>query len=171
MKIIIKAITFILIFFAFSCSKTKALPNFNKVEHYSLPKNDTLNERIYQKGYENLTVIEKEYLEMRDSENLNTLNDSLKYRKLEKINFRKKIISSNKFDDLQDIFYSDNCSPYSQNACAPIYRDIYIFKNNSDVVAIAKVCFECEILYYVDSKSKWYKYGDCFEFDKLKENK
>ena len=171
MKILLKAITFILIIFVFGCSKTKALPDFNKVEYYSLPEKDTLFERIYEKRYQNLTALEKEYLEIRDSDNPSSLIDSLKFSKLEKINFRKKTISSNKFDDLQDIFYSETCSPFTQKACAPIYRDIYIFKNNSTVVAIAKVCFECEILYYVDSKSKWQKSGDCVEFDKLREIK
>jgi len=155
------------------CSKSE-FPisfKFDKVEYYSLQEHDSMFEKIYQKRYKNLTLPEKQYLELREHEIPTNINDTLKLLSLEKISFQKTLLPSESYAKLREIFNSDNCSPFIQNACAPDYKDMYIFKNKSKIVAVAKVCFQCEILYFVDRKSKWQKFGDCVNFEKLKKIK
>ena len=168
MKSNIYIIAVLLLLLFSNCNKPKVAFNFDRVEHYSLPENDSLYETIYQKRFENLTALENEYMEMRNNENPSKINDTIIVSHLEKINFKKTIISPKKYEDLSEIFNPSPCTPFANNACAPIFRDIYIFKNHSKIVGIAKVCFECEILYFVDSKSNWEKFGDCVDFDDLK---
>ena len=155
------------------CSKSKSPISFefDKVERYSLLEKDSTFENINQKRYENLTLPEKLYLELREYEIPTNINDTLKLLNLEKISFQKTLLSLESHDKLREILNSDSCSPFIHNACAPDYKDIYIFKNKSKIVAVAKVCFQCEILYFVDYKTKWQKFGDCVDFETLKKIK
>ena len=54
-----------------------------------------------------------------------------------------------------------------ENACAPIYRDIYVFRNNNKIVGIAKICFGCQIVDFVSEKYNFQRYGECESLIKL----
>lgn len=165
----IKLITFLLsIIVLTSCSKPNSSFIFDKVEHYKDSGNNSLYETVYQKTFENFTILEKRYLEIIEKELPQKISDTSFIADLERLNFKKNIIKSNRFDELREIFNPNACSEYQKSACAPIYRDIYIFKNKSKVVAIAKVCFECQIVYFIDSNSKWERFGECTEYENLK---
>lgn len=165
----IKLITFLLsIIVLTSCSKPNSSFIFDKVEHYKDSGNNSLYETVYQKTFENFTILEKKYLEIIEKELPQKISDTSFIADLERLHFKKSIIKSNRFDELREIFNPNACSEYKKSACAPIYRDIYIFKNKSKVVAIAKVCFECQIVYFIDSKSKWERFGECTEYENLK---
>lgn len=165
----IKLITFLLsIIVLTSCSKPNSSFIFDKVEHYKDSGNNSLYETVYQKTFENFTILEKKYLEIIEKELPQKISDTSFIADLERLHFKKSIIKSNRFDELREIFNPKACSEYKKSACAPIYRDIYIFKNKSKVVAIAKVCFECQIVYFIDSNSKWERFGECSEYENLK---
>lgn len=165
----IKLITFLLsIIVLTSCSKPNSSFAFDKVEHYKDSGNNSLYETVYQKTFENFTILEKRYLEIIEKELPQKISDTSFIADLERLHFKKSIIKSNRFDELREIFNPKACSEYKKSACAPIYRDIYIFKNKSKVVAIAKVCFECQIVYFIDSNSKWERFGECTEYENLK---
>lgn len=165
----IKLITFLLSFIVLiSCSKPNSSFIFDKVEHYKESEDNSIYETMYQKRFKNLTILEKRYLEINEKELPQKISDTSFIADLERLNFKKTIIKSNRFDELREIFNPNACSEYQKSACAPIYRDIYIFKNKSKVVAIAKVCFECQIVYFIDSTSKWERFGECTEYENLK---
>ena len=54
-----------------------------------------------------------------------------------------------------------------ENACAPMYRDIYVFRNNNKIVGISKICFECQIIDFTSEKYNWQRYGECENLKKL----
>ena len=165
----IKLITFLLsIIVLISCSKPSSSFVFDKVEHYKDSENKSLYETVYQKRFENLTILEKRYIAIIETEVPEKISDTSFIADLERLHFKKSIIKTNRFDELREIFNPKACSEHKKSACTPIYRDIYIFKNKSKVVAIGKVCFECQIVYFIDSTSKWERFGECTEYENLK---
>lgn len=65
----IKLITFLLsIIVLISCSKPSSSFVFDKVEHYKDSENKSLYETVYQKRFENLTILEKRYIAIIETE-------------------------------------------------------------------------------------------------------
>ncbi|TPD66907.1 hypothetical protein [Flavobacterium microcysteis] len=53
--------------------------------------------------------------------------------------------------ELNWVFSEKKCDNIWEYACAPTYRDIFIFKKNKEEIGIAKICFECQ-LYSISNK-------------------
>jgi len=53
------------------------------------------------------------------------------------------------FTTLKDIFSDHYDFKFSTNKCEPEFRDILIFKKDSKVTGICKICFECGISHLV----------------------
>ena len=141
--------------------------NFDKVEHYSTDDNSSISISIDKKHYENLDESEKKYLKILES-NLSAKNsDTTFVSELQNLKFKKVTIAKLNLNKYKEIFASQFCNEVQENACAPIYRDIYVFRNNNKIVGIAKICFECQIVDFTSEKYNWQRYGECESLKKI----
>lgn len=167
-----KYISLIHLFLIISCTPIKENKRFNQfefdeVEHYSTGKKDRIISIINEKEYTNLTSDEKLYLNILEKDIPTNFTDTTFVPNLEKLNFKKRLLDHSQNEKLKEIFSEEFCNEYAENACAPMYRDIYIFKKKGIVTAIAKVCFECDIVYFISAKNKWQRFSECDELNML----
>jgi hypothetical protein len=66
-------------------------------------------------------------------------------------------IGKNKLLELEKIYVDG--SSFNMSKCAPIYRDILVFKQKDTIVGLSKICFECNLQFTID------KYGVQKDFD------
>ena len=90
---------------------------------------------------------------------------------LQNLNFKKVTAEKLNINKYREIFSSEFCNEIQENACAPIYRDIYVFRNKNKIVGIAKICFECQIVDFTSEKYNWQRYGECESLKKLENMK
>ena len=97
--------------------------------------NETLNP-IDKKTIENL-VLKNDYIHLKDSTIISQLD---KY-------FKSFLVDENSYSRITDVFekagFPINKASFSMTFCAPVYRDVLVFKNNSKIVGFAKICFSC----------------------------
>ncbi|RXR17683.1 hypothetical protein EQG63_09335 [Flavobacterium amnicola] len=140
---------------------------FDKVEHYSTDNKSLISLSINKKHYKNLDENEKKYLKILET-NLPAKNsDTTFVSELQNLNFKKVTVENSNIKIYREIFASEFCNEMQENACAPIYRDIYVFRNNNKIVGIAKICFKCQIIDFTSEKYNWERYGECESLNKL----
>ena len=103
-------------------------------------------------------ILEEEYPKI--------INDSF-INELIKFDYKKKIISNSKYKDINMFFSKRNCDEFKKSACAPIYRDVLIFKKNDEIIGIAKICFRCETGYIIGLKQNLHYFGECGNYKNL----
>jgi hypothetical protein len=151
--------------------KKLELFNFDKVEHYSTENESSISSSIDKKHYENLNESEKKYLKILEN-NLPAKNrDTTFVSELQNLNFKKVTSEKSNIKKYKEIFSSEFCNEMQENACAPIYRDIYVFRNNNKIVGIAKICFECQIIDFTSEKYNWQRFGECESLKELENMK
>lgn len=52
--------------------------------------------------------------------------------------------------------------------CEPIYRDIFLFKKNTKVSGIAKLCYDCEKSLFIGTSAVVSNFGAKGEFEQLR---
>ena len=145
--------------------------NFDKVEHYSTNNKSSIYSSINKKHFKNLDESEKKYLKILDN-NLQPKNsDTTFVLELQNLNFKKVTSEKLHINKYREIFSSEFCNEMQENACAPIYRDIYVFRNNNKIVGIAKICFDCQIVDFSSEKYNWQRYGKCESLKELENMK
>ena len=147
------------------------LLDFDKVEHYSTNNKSSIYLSINKKRYENLDENEKKYLNILDNNPPIKNSDTTFVSELQNLNFKKVTAKKLYINKYREIFSSAFCNEMQKNACAPIYRDIYVFRKNNKIVGIAKICFECQIVDFSSDKINWQGYGQCESLEKLEKMK
>ena len=147
--------------------KKLVLFNFDEIEHYSTENKCLIFSSISKKHYENLNENEKKYLKILESNYPIKITDTLFVSELENLNFKKVTIEEININKFKEIFSSEFCNEMAKNACSPMYRDIYVFKKNNKIVGIAKICFECQIIYFISKNYSWQRFGECESFRKI----
>lgn len=148
--------------------KKLMLFNFDKVEHYSTEKMSPIFSSINKKRYRNLDESEKRYLEILEGNIASKRSDTTFLSELQNLNFKKITVNGkSNLNKYKEIFSSEFCNEMQENACAPMYRDIYVFRNNNKIVGISKICFECQIIDFTSEKYNWQRYGECENLKKL----
>lgn len=171
--LIFKIVAFIFTTSAFiSCnnqnkSEPLTLFTFDKVEHYSTGIKDSIITSINKKKFHNLNEIEESYLKFIHENIPTNIKDTSFVSTIEKLKFNKKIIPDSEIKILQEIFSEAFCNEMAESACIPMYRDIYVFKKNNQITGIAKVCFECKIIYFICKDYSWQGFGECENLEKL----
>ena len=74
------------------------------------------------------------------------------YEFIEKNYSDKKLIYSQLYPEIKEIY--KNGISFEDSKCIPIYRDILVFKKNDSIVAISKICFDCEMQYTLMSNQE-----------------
>ena len=64
----------------------------------------------------------------------------------------KELINSELYPKINEIYKND--ISFEDSKCIPIYRDILVFKKNDSIVAISKICFDCEMQYTLKSNQE-----------------
>ncbi len=64
----------------------------------------------------------------------------------------KELINSELYPKINEIHKND--ISFEDSKCIPIYRDILVFKKNDSIVAISKICFDCEMQYTLKSNQE-----------------
>jgi hypothetical protein len=98
-----------------------------------------------------------------------SINDTTFLKKLETFGYKKSIISKTKFNKIDEIFTEKKHSEVLSAACVYVYRDILIFKRNSKIIGIAKICFDCGDSEIVGTKANTNEFGQSGDFDTLYE--
>ncbi|BDS11552.1 hypothetical protein [Aureispira anguillae] len=151
--------------------KKKELPalknyfDFDEAEHYAIKtsSNDLLilQNKVQKSGDENLLMSILYSYEPQQIEDVHFLE------KLELLGFTKKQISTKKLDRLNYLFSTKKHTKAYLMGCAPVFRDIIVFKKHSKIIGIAKICFQCMRHHIVGSNLNVRNFGQSGDFSRL----
>ncbi|WP_177764433.1 hypothetical protein [Flavobacterium sp. I3-2] len=68
---------------------------------------------------------------------------------IEKNYTEKELVNSQLYSEIKEIYKND--ISYEDSKCIPIYRDVLVFKMNDSIVAISKICYDCDKQYTLKS--------------------
>lgn len=156
-----KIFVYILPLFIISCSTYNPFfEDFDQVHYYHL-KDVSLIDHNKIKDSTAIKIIYDEFPEeTRSEEFFSCLGD----QRFIKSNLNEKDILT-----LKKVFTEKFAISITEKACAPLFRDILIFKKNNKTIGIAKICLECEKFYLVGNKvtSNIDSFGENNEFEDL----
>lgn len=126
-------------------TQNKPFFDFDEVIHYEFP--------IPTNEYHDLTLVDsmsekgKFLYFLLDYPCPVTQEEKIKFKEaLESVDKEENIINSKYYNELKNqIFSEKKCDDIWAYGCAPIYRDIFIFKKNKKETGMAKICFECQL--------------------------
>lgn len=115
--------------------------DFNNIDYYFTDPQDNHLYDLYEKGMDSLTAMDHFYIKVVNKRKDTSLTfvDSL-----EMIGFTKTKIVDSKIDQIHELFKSKYVDIIETTACDPVYRDILVFKKDSSIVGVAKICFSCD---------------------------
>lgn len=97
----------------------------------------------------------------------NNITDLSFIEKLDKLGYKKSNVDKSKFKDIDKIFVEKTEQENVARACINVYRDILIFKKNSNVVGTAKICFGCYANQINGTNSNTENFGQNGDYEKL----
>lgn len=81
--------------------------------------------------------------------------------------YAKQDLTAEEFALLKGIFSKHDAKHMGNPACAAVYRDILVFKNDGTITGFVKICFTCNQHYILGSKYNTDNFGQSGEFTKL----
>ena len=121
---------------------------FDSVYHF---KNQISDDKFYKLLEESESNDNNSELEEILTEN--HISDFYKtFKFIEKSYTDKKLINSELYLEIKELY--KNGFSFEDSKCIPIYRDILVFKKKDSIVAISKICFECEMQYTFKSNQE-----------------
>ncbi|TCC93384.1 hypothetical protein EZ428_01020 [Pedobacter frigiditerrae] len=141
----------VVIFFGCQLKETKTVEHgnaslvfdFDEVVHYQTDITDSQLRDLFQKEEKKLEV--KQFEDILTSEGPEKISDKNFIVDIN-LNYPLKTKIENRYFNLIKDFYT--VRPHREvevNACAPIYRDILIFKKKGKILGVSKICFQCGI--------------------------
>jgi len=116
--------------------------DFDTVDWYSIEIN--IDDLLDFEGQSNLTKNQKLQYDLIMMDEPESENDTLFIQDLEKIGFEKIIIKKEERVNLiHEIVREKSHQESLATACVAVYRDIFIFRKDGEVIGIAKICFDC----------------------------
>ncbi|BFM42885.1 hypothetical protein CFS9_15260 [Flavobacterium sp. CFS9] len=143
----------LLLFVIISCKskEEKTFFDFDNVEYYSL--NKSKEEEISRNS--NIGVRDSIFESVFYKDYPDTLNSSVFLKMVNSDGFSRFELSEKDVEYLRNDVFIEKISlkMFELNkACAPEYRDILVFKKNSKISGIAKICLWCGHFYFISSK-------------------
>lgn len=147
MKIIASLIIASILFGCGEKEKNHFFSDFNSIEHYSFPKeyDDSVYSFAMAPCDTTFNEIENIWCEI-------IFNKKKSIEEFEP--FLNGLISSGfsletyseqeKLDQLNNAFTPAEPKMYDMYECAPVYRDILVFKKDNKIKGVAQICFQCE---------------------------
>ncbi|MCZ8170011.1 MAG: hypothetical protein O9297_07840 [Flavobacterium sp.] len=161
----------LILFTVMNCKKSSFVNSninlfeFDTVIHYS--KNITGDSISYIYNKEKSDPKYKLYRKIFESEYPKKLSEKSIEKELVEFGYIANVLSQTQKKDINFLFSKYVNDEYIFQGCIPVYRDILIFKKNEEVIGIAKICFDCKMLYIVGSNKKYSNLVDFSEFKKL----
>lgn len=136
---------------------------FDKIDHYYTDIDD---ESIWV-AEKSKTEKEKKLLSLLIHDTLSDLSDTTSLKDIEKLDFKKKEVSSNKFVQINKIFCQKKHKDVEETSCEAVYRDILVFKKNHKIIGTAKICFSCDKNIIAGTKLNTNEFGQSGDYEKL----
>ncbi len=155
-------------------STTIAAPNevvcnpyfqFDKIDHYFLNIEEEKLWNIEQKKKK--TANEKKQLELLIKYTPDKLSDTAVLDNIDKLDFIRKEISADKFNQINEIFCQRKHKEVTASACIAIYRDILVFKKENKIIGTAKLCFSCDQCVITGTRLNTEEFGQSGDYGKL----
>lgn len=138
--------------------------DFDRIEHYKIIREID----YFDRNNEAIQITHKDILsELLFDFAPKDLKGKIFLNTLEKVTTIKQDIPTSDFDEIREIFKEQNCSSVSVSSCIPVFRDIFIFYKNNDVVGIAKICFGCRYHHIIGTTSNTSNFGQCGNYEAL----
>lgn len=96
------------------------------------------------------------------------INDTAFISDLPGVGYIRQDFPADRYDELRALFSENDSARYEEGPCKPKYRDILVFRKNSAITGIAKICFECYHLYTVGARVDTGSFGSPEEYERLR---
>lgn len=130
----------------FSCNSANETGSyffdFDELIHYRIEIDE--NVLIEKEDNESISPEEQLQIDLIIMDKPNSIDDTSFVAKLENIGFEKTQVDKSQFEKINEIFREKEVDEAIAYSCIAVYRDILIFKKNSKINGIAKICFSCD---------------------------
>lgn len=98
-----------------------------------------------------------------------SLSDTVFVPYLLKCGFKMRYMKPTRFKALNQVFDKKeyDTTYLSVIRCAPIFRDVLVFKKDNNIVGIAKICFECQKIVLIGCEPPSRHFGQKGEYQEL----
>lgn len=141
--------------------------DYNKLDHYYIDTSDSSILSLYNS--QDKSKIDKIKYEVIAGETPNDITDQEFLKFIEKIGYSKSKVDSSKFKALNKIFIEKPEEDMEVRACAPVYRDILIFKKDKKINGIMKICFNCHQYRIFGTNANTKNFGSNTDYFQLKD--
>jgi hypothetical protein len=138
---------------------------FDKIEHYYLEIDETVLWDIEEKKIKSNK--QEKQLELLLQRTPDKLVDSTMIKELEKLDFVKKDIPTDKFGEINEIFCQRIHTENLHKMCITVYRDILVFKKRNRTIGFAKLCFDCNQNVITGTALNTDEFGQSGDYEKL----
>lgn len=148
-------------------TQDKPFFDFDEIVHYEFPLSETEFLKLMQT--KNKTEKEKQLSLFFSDECPKTQQEIDSFCKvIELFKENKEVIAPNYTTEMRQLFSEKKCNDILRASCAPIYRDIFIFRKKEKNVGIIKLCFDCSLSIASNDKAIIDCFGMNGEFVKLR---
>lgn len=142
----------------------KSFFDFDELIHFQIEIDEN---KLLEREEDNLTITERLQNDLIIMEKPEALSDTSFISQLEAIGFKKNIVSKKKFDRINNIFSVKQPKESVAYSCIAVFRDILVFKKNSKIVGIAKICFSCDQNRIVGTEMETINFGQDGDYNEL----
>ncbi len=140
--------------------------DFDEIDYYNIDfEEGRAIELIRNREKSNIDKLKYEIILDETPENIKD-TDFLKH--IKEFGFIHTKIQSDKFKSINTIFIEKNISDNYALACAPVYRDILIFKKKGEIIGIAKICFSCQQNIIIGTNANTANFGHNGDYGRLR---
>jgi hypothetical protein len=140
--------------------------DFDEVDFYNIDFDEGRSiELIRNREKSNVDKLKYEIILGETPENI---GDTAFVKQIKDIGFVYKKIENDKFKSINKVFVEKNISDDYAFACAPVYRDILIFKKKGEIIGIAKICFSCQQNIIIGTKANTINFGHNGDYGRLR---
>ena len=139
--------------------------DFDAIEYYTIEIDE--NKLLKTEENPNLTKSQKLQIEIVIGDKPENLNDTSFIQNLENVGFKKKEISSDKHQEIKEVFREKSHKNSFAAACIAVYRDILIFKEKEEIKGIAKIWFDCGKNKILGTNANTMEFGQSGDYSKL----
>lgn len=140
--------------------------DFDEIDFYNIDfEEGRAIELIRNREKSNIDKLKYEIILSETPENI---GDTTFLKQIKDIGFVYKKVESDKFKSINTVFVEKNISDDYAFACAPVYRDILIFKRKGEIIGIAKICFSCQQNIIIGTKANTINFGHNGDYGRLR---
>jgi len=139
--------------------------DFDAIDFYTID----INESVLFKSENDSSLSKEEKLQIDLTLNSvpTSMADTSFIQDLETVGFTKKLIDDKNIESINNIFRYKTHKEVEYAKCAPVYRDILIFRKEGEVIGIAKICFSCSQNQIMGTSENTMEFGQSGDYNKL----